>query len=156
MRIAFFHGLESSYISDKSEFLKKKFDDPFIPDLNYREDKNLFFSVLVEVEKRKPDLLIGSSMGGWFAYCMATCTGIPTLLFNPALHSRSIEVHTQILDKKGRHKIILGLKDTVIDPIKTKSWVHKNGIGYFEFHEYEALEHRIPLDVFQECISGYI
>jgi len=66
MRIAFFHGLESSYISDKSEFLKQKFDDPFIPNLNYREDKNLFFSVLMEVEKRNPDLLIGSSMGGWF------------------------------------------------------------------------------------------
>jgi len=67
-----------------------------------------------------------------------------------------MEVHTQIQDRKVHHKIILGLKDTVIDPIKTKSWVHENGIGYFEFHEYEALEHRIPLDIFQECVNTCI
>ena len=83
MRVAFFHGLESPAISDKTVALEKLFDYVYDPAMDYK-DSGLFNKVLAEVKKQKIDLLIGSSMGGWFAYCISTLTGIPTLLFNPA------------------------------------------------------------------------
>lgn len=150
--IAFFHGLESSPISDKSEYLESTFG-AYCPEMNYMQP-GLFNKTLKEIKDKKVTLLIGSSMGGWFAYCMSTLTGIPTLLFNPAVHSRAINPDVSIGNKKANHVIILGKKDTVIDPIKTVMWYDTNGIGSFTYH-YENIGHRTPISVFRKWVNKY-
>ena len=142
MSVVFFHGLESSPVSDKSEWLTNEYG-AWCPAMDYR-NPNLFNEIHKEILKRKPSLLIGSSMGGWFAYCLSTLTGIPTLLFNPALHSRSIEPNVKLGVTPAKHIIVLGKNDKVIDPKKTKNWLSKNGVGNFDIRE-ENIEHRSPL-----------
>jgi uncharacterized protein len=150
--IAFFHGLESPPKSDKSEYLESTFG-AYCPEMNYRQP-GLFDKTLKEVKDKKVTFLIGSSMGGWFAYCMSTLTGIPTLLFNPAMHSRSMQPTVSIGKKKANHVLVLGKNDTVIDPVQTVLWCDDNGIGSFKYY-YEDNDHRTPIGIFKKYVNKY-
>jgi hypothetical protein len=141
MKVAFFHGLESNEKSEKSQYLKTNFNS-WCPAMDYRNPK-LFDEVLAHIQKDKPDLLIGSSMGGWFAYCLSTLTGIPTLLLNPAVQGRTMEPKVHLGNMKANHSVVLGSEDIVIDPVKTKTWFKGNCKGNYEFHM-ERIGHRTP------------
>ena len=141
MKVAFFHGLESDANSEKSLYLKSNFN-AWCPSMNYSDPK-LFDEVLEHIQKDKPDLLIGSSMGGWFAYCLSTLTGIPTLLLNPAVQGRSIEPKVHLGNMKAHHTVVLGSEDAVIDPVKTKIWLKENCKGKYEINM-ERIGHRTP------------
>ena len=151
MRIAFFHGLESPSKSDKSEYLEANYE-AYCPALNYTQP-GLFAEVLDEVKRRDIQLLTGSSMGGWFAYCISTMTGIPTVLFNPALHSRTemYDPVVQIGRKKAKHVIILGKNDDVINPNMTIEFLKTNNVN-FEYH-FESNDHRTPVNIFTKWIE---
>lgn len=152
MKVAFFHGLESPAISDKSEYLQSAFPDAYVPAMDYNKS-GLFDEVLKEVRKRNIDLLIGSSMGGWFAYCISTLTGIPTVLFNPAVHSRSVEPGVYRGSSRANHTVVLGKRDDLIDPQKTKNWFKTDGVGNFTYHM-ESNGHRTPIGVFRKYVSA--
>jgi hypothetical protein len=151
MRVAFFHGLESNPYSEKNIALDAEFEFVYAPPMDYR-DKNLFSKVLKEVQSGNFDLLIGSSMGGWFAYNVSTITGTPCLLFNPAVQGRSFDPTVSSGTKRAKHTIVLGKEDEVIDPNKTITWFSKNGIGSQTF-TWENMEHRIPISVFKKWLS---
>ena len=152
MRVAFFHGLESPPVSDKTEWLDKNYEEVYAPAMDYR-DPGLFDQVLKEIKDRKIDLLSGSSMGGWFAYCLSTLTGIPTVLFNPAFHSRSFDPNVHLGGRSARHRVVLGKKDDVIDLSITQEWIKKSGIGEFDVR-IESNDHRTPLRVFSKHMRG--
>jgi hypothetical protein len=152
MKVAFFHGLESPSKTDKNTSLQKRFDFVLDPPMDYADPK-LFDYVLHEVRKNKIDLLIGSSMGGWFAYCLSTVTGIPTLLFNPAFHSRPFDPVVKKGNAKAKHTVILGSNDDVIIPADTQKWISKSGIGSFKIH-YESNSHRTPIDIFNKWLDA--
>ena len=152
MNIAFFHGLESPSVSDKSEWLNSTYKNVYTPAMDYR-DPGLFNRVLKEVKDRKIDLLVGSSMGGWFAYCISTLTGIPTVLFNPAFHSRSFDPSVSEGGRGARHIVVLGKKDDLIDPATTQEWIKNNGKGKFTVHM-EGNGHRTPIGIFTKYLSG--
>ena len=88
MKVTYLHGLESKQGGPKVDWLESHFEEVWAPGMNYRENPHLFEEILSQIEGT--DLIIGSSMGGWFAYLLGTRTGIPTILFNPAVVDRSI------------------------------------------------------------------
>lgn len=141
MKVAFFHGLESNANSEKSNYLKNNYD-AWCPSMDYTNPR-LFDETLKQIQEDKPDLLIGSSMGGWFAYCISTLTGIPTLLLNPAVQGRTMEPKVHLGNQKAKHEVVLGKNDIVIDPSKTKDWFKNNCKGTFTFHM-ENIGHRSP------------
>jgi hypothetical protein len=153
MKALFLHGLESKARSQKSEFLAKF--DAECPVMDYK-NPGMFNEILAKIQNNRPDVLIGSSMGGWFAYCLSTITGIPTILFNPAVHSRSMEPAVQIGSMKANHTVILGKRDNLINPEGTIEWVKKNP-GNFNIH-FESNGHQTPINVFKKYVlnSGYL
>lgn len=152
MRVVFFHGLESKPHSEKNIELVKHFGESnvYAPTMDYR-DPFLFDTVLKEIKERDIQLLIGSSMGGYFAYCLSTLTGIPTLLFNPAVISRSFDPVTELGNLPAKHTVVLGINDDVIDPVKSTAYFMKNGIGEFEYNK-EDIGHRIPIEIFTKYL----
>lgn len=88
-RVVYFHGLESPQGGTKVEHMRLD-HSVYAPPMDYKEP-GLFQKMLKKVKELQPQLLIGSSMGGYFAYQIATHTGIPVLLFNPAIHSRKFQ-----------------------------------------------------------------
>jgi predicted esterase YcpF (UPF0227 family) len=153
LRIAFLHGLESPHISDKTELLNKEFSFVYAPQMDYH-DPSLFEKTLKEIQENKIDLIIGSSMGGWFAYCISTHTNIPTLLFNPAFHSRSFDPVVNTGDRCPHQTIVLGINDDVIKEADTVDYLHNNNIGGLVF--FETIGHRTPIDIFEKYVNKIV
>jgi uncharacterized protein len=103
--------------------LAQKFSIVYDPYIDYAQPK-IYETIKNEIIQFKPDFIIGSSMGGYFAFEMAQEINCPAILFNPALHSRSMEP-----DRSGHEigqynpniKLVLGENDTVINP--EKHWI---------------------------------
>ena len=143
----YFHGLESSPGGIKVQFLDQEVDFLEAPAMDYTKE-DIFEEWLDYVKNEEPDLLIGSSMGGYFAMALATHTGIPVLIFNPAIHSRSIEINgLESGTEKLKGLVVLGKKDDVINPGPTMAMLQGNWNDLDMVVE-EKMGHRVPLDVF--------
>lgn len=152
MKAAFLHGLDSNPITEKNIMLREVFSDVYDPAMDYRNNPDIFNTVLQHLKENPVDILIGSSMGGYFAYCLSTILGTKTMLFNPAVHSRPIDPPVQIGDKDPNHFIILGTKDEVIDPIKTIEFFKGNeNVAFVK----EEMGHMIDLNIFKKYISHF-
>ena len=152
MNVWYLHGLESAVGGPKVEFLKSVAEEVFAPKMVYT-NPNMFEALLNTAKIDKPDLIIGSSMGGYFADALGSHLDVEVLLFNPALHSRSMEPKGVTYGETNwvRH-IIVGSDDKVIDPKLTKvlkdlfdTWIEIKGMG-----------HRTSLPVFKDIYKKVI
>jgi predicted esterase YcpF (UPF0227 family) len=69
--VLYFHGLESLPGGEKVHYLNYEVDFVKAPAMDYTDPK-VFEDWLDYVEREEPDLIIGSSMGGYFAMLLAT------------------------------------------------------------------------------------
>ena len=143
-KIVYLHGLESESGGPKVSFLAEK-GMVYAPNMDYVTlDLQEFILTL-----GMPDLIIGSSIGGYVADIIGSQLGVDVLLFNPALHNRTVikEFNVDYGSQKYKRTIVLGTEDNVINPeITKKLWpVHHNEAI---FDEVECMGHRTPLDVF--------
>ena len=141
-KIVYLHGLESEPGGTKVSFLATK-GNVYAPAIDYKTlDLDEFIYTL-----GMPDLIIGSSMGGYVADIIGSRLGVNVLLFNPALHSREIDPEYQYYSNTYKRTIILGTEDNVINPETTKNlWDVFDTVRNIE--EIEGMGHRTPLDVF--------
>lgn len=155
MRVAYLHGLEAPHKTVKNKYLAETFEFVYDPPMNYR-DLGLFGTVLQGVKEHNIDLIIGSSMGGYFAHRLSTITGIPVLLFNPAVVDRSFNPVTHMGVERAEHTIVLGAQDDVISPLKSldyfKSWGANPDLIYIE----NKMKHRNPLEIFQKYVNNFV
>ena len=128
-RILFLHGLESKANCDKVGFLRSLGHIVTSPKIDYK-DSNCYSDLcdLVIRDYYKYDVIIGSSMGGWCAWNLGKDIGVPVLLLNPAMHSRSIDIDIEPVRESKASKVFLavGLADDVIDPETTIDWLNKH------------------------------
>jgi predicted esterase YcpF (UPF0227 family) len=154
MKIAYIHGLESKIRQDdpKIIFLNQNFSEVYTPQINYR-DNNSFDNIYNHIKQMKPDLIVGSSMGGYFSYIIGSKLQIPTVLFNPAVIDRPIEPEVDSSDLKGtQNHVFLGEFDNLIKGSKVKQYFQENGVGEFKYEQYDG-EHRVPASVFINSIQ---
>ena len=152
-KIVNLHGLESKAGGPEVNFIATK-GMVYAPELNFNT---------LDVEKLmgkigKPDLIIGSSMGGYVADILGSHLGVDVLLFNPALHSRSVELDSdgEIYGEKNyKRTIILGTEDDVINPKMTKN-IRPKYDNSAKFEEIEGMGHRTPLDVFINMYNKHV
>ena len=157
-RVLYLHGLESSNTSSKVDFLHEV-SDCFAPAMDYR-DINVEKHLMKMVQAFKPDVIIGSSMGGHAALLLGNYFNIPVVAFNPAIHSRSIEPKLDRLEAREPNfnfqpVVILGLEDDVINPLITKE-ILDDALFYCDIEEIEGMGHRIPLIDFEYIYNKYI
>ena len=126
-RILFLHGLESKANCDKVGFLRSLGHIVTSPKIDYRED-NCYDNLKTLVKYNTYDVIIGSSMGGWVAWNLGKDLGIPVLLLNPAVHSRSIDIDIEPVRESKASKVFLaiGLADDIINPDTTIDWLNKH------------------------------
>jgi hypothetical protein len=157
-KIMYLHGLESSNVCDKVDFLKER-AIVLAPSIDYHKP-NIEEELMYMVESFQPDLIIGSSMGGHVGLMLANYYNIDAIVFNPAIHSRSIEPKLEILEAKEPNfnfqpVVILGLEDDVINPLITKE-ILDDALFYCDIEEVEGMGHRIPLIDFEHIYNKYI
>jgi hypothetical protein len=122
--------------------------------------KDIFPYLVQMMEDFDPDLIIGSSMGGYAAYMLGGFYNKPIIAFNPALHSRKFNPKFPIKAQNsypGRAKIVLGEEDTIIDPKKTLEFI-TDQIGYsfpnIDIENVNNMGHRVPFDIFINKIQN--
>lgn len=144
-KIIYLHGLESSQGGKKVDFLCRN-NFTLAPILNYRDSLDIKLTVADILKKcNENTLVIGSSAGGLLAHIIGSLVPVHTLLYNPALDFNLHNFHEWYGDKKPLSQtVVLGEKDTVVNPYKTK-----NLLGIQDkIIMLDNLEHRIPLDTF--------
>jgi hypothetical protein len=156
-KILYLHGLESSNVGDKVDFLKEN-AIVIAPSIDYLKP-SLEEELLYIVEKFSPDLIIGSSMGGFVGMMIANRYNIECILFNPAIHSRPMEPNLKSLQYDDiKHSfnpiVILGMEDDIINPLISKEMLD-DALSYCNIEEVEGLGHRIPFDVFVDIYNKY-
>ena len=151
-KVLYLHGLESNHGGEKVGYLA---DNCYVhaPKMDYTR-KDIFAYLIQIMEDFEPDLIIGSSMGGYTAHVLSGLYDTPTITFNPALHSRKFNPKFPKnikLPFTSKTKIILGEEDTVIDPKLTLRYLSDKGYNthnQIEVEQVEGMGHRIPLENF--------
>ena len=152
--ILYLHGLESEQGGAKVEYLSAN-HDVYAPAIKYSEP-NLLEQIISSIEVFKPDVIIGSSMGGYLANELSIKFGIPAILLNPALLSPPVRVN--INDKKIRlsDKLIvavLGKFDTVVPYRDTLDLLEESCHCRVDIREYG---HRTPFEEFIDICEKYL
>ncbi len=155
-KVLYLHGLESKQGGPKVDFLAKEFC-VYAPEMDYK-DPMLQNWVDFVMRQFDPDLIIGSSMGGYVADILAEKYGKPAILFNPALHNRSFDpaieypIEGEQAELQERKIVVLGKNDEVIPPYLTKIMLESN----FNYKIIlEEMGHQTPLNIFIDTINNY-
>ena len=154
IRILYLHGLESEQGGAKVEYLAANYY-VYAPAIKYSEP-NFLEQIILSMEIFKPDVIIGSSMGGYLANELSIKFGIPAILLNPALLSPPVRVN--INDKKIRLSdklivIALGKFDTVVPYRDTLNLLQKSCHCRVDVREYG---HRTPFEEFIDICEKYL
>ena len=155
-KVLYLHGLESKQGGPKVDFLAKEFC-VYAPEMDYK-DPMLQNWVDFVMRQFQPDLIIGSSMGGYVADILAQKYGVPAILFNPAVHNRSFDptieplIEGEQADLQKKKIVVLGKDDEVIPPYLTKLMFENN--RYYEI-VLEEMAHQTPLNIFIDTINKY-
>ena len=155
MKIAYLHGLESSIDpkDPKIVWLNDNFKSVYTPKIDYKK-KGAFSTILRTIKNMDPHYIVGSSMGGYFAYLIGSKLGIKTILFNPAVVGRSFDPFVDDIDTKGRngHNLFLGKSDNVINGDDVRKFFGDSGMANVNTEYYNG-GHRVPVDVFINSIK---
>lgn len=85
--ILYIHGFRSNGNAYKAQLLKDYFGKENVISLSLKHTPLDDYKLLLNIVKTNPiKLIIGSSMGGFYAHCLTTETGIKSILINPSLY----------------------------------------------------------------------
>ena len=129
MKILFLHGLQSNNKSSKVSHMNDEGHEVMAPQMNYFDNEHLYQETLEKLLAFEPELIVGSSMGGYFAYHLGTHFKTNLLLLNPALPNRSFDPPI-LPDGKEKSRIwaMVGKNDTDV-PAKENIEILKKGRG---------------------------
>jgi hypothetical protein len=156
-KVLYLHGLESKPGGSKVKYLNDRFMC-YAPAMDYSNPK-AFEEMLDLCAVEEFDLIIGSSMGGFFAHQLAShFDETKVMLFNPAFHSRRFDprgVVDGIFHVDGY--CVLGLEDDVINPTETYNMVASHGFyDGLSIIPVEKMGHRTPLDIFVDIVERFV
>jgi len=156
MKILYLHGLDGN-LGDEKRVILQKFGTVLSPAIDYRTEYNSIEILVEQFKNDKIDVVVGSSMGGFVGYYVSNAYKRPALLFNPALSSRSVrqKVPTYGHPFLGFKQIVIGSRDEVVNAKDTLDFLSKNQQIHTNYHIHirEELEHRVPVDIFQEEVD---
>jgi uncharacterized protein len=118
-KILFFHGLDSS--KESTKFYAIDSDHKFCVTVDYRalsfQSVYGFYQDLIET--LKPTLMIGHSLGGYWALKMSLWSKIPAIIANPSLSPSFRDDYPAICEEDLEHDILqlayLELDDEILD-----------------------------------------
>jgi hypothetical protein len=152
LKTLYIHGLDSAPRPDKLEILKSLELDVDGLHIDYRENLDAYWVLENYIRQNDIEFIIGSSYGGMLGYYLSAALNIPALLFNPALHSMSLEPELPKLRDIPQAPlfVVLGANDQTIHPKKTLDFFRANKIKTARIITCHWLAHKIDLRTFEE------
>ncbi len=153
MTTLYLHGLNSTNQNNRTDWLQQ-FGKVVNPLLSYQNIPIAYRHLEKLVQKFHPDVIVGSSMGGYLGFHLGNYYRIPTILLNPALIMTTlVRPDNRALATDTKHTISLGKKDIVINPQLTKNLLDSWQTHYqiFEFD----MGHETNFEVFKTvCLKS--
>lgn len=125
--ILFFHGFNSSATTNKFTIFKDVIKVGYT--VKYQRLTHHEVSVLYDkfIEQTQPDILVGHSLGGYWALLKSRETGIPCLAINPTLHPHKtfddyVDLKTLDFHDGVPRALHLELNDEVIAQREVQEW----------------------------------
>ena len=143
LKILFLHGLDSS--KDSSKFNTIENEKKYCINVDYR---NLSYATVEKfycetIEKIKPNLLIGHSLGGYWALKMSQIHHIPTIIANPSLSPNFRDDYPEIdeadLDNDIPQIAYIELGDDVLDMYRVTEQLE----SYMQVETFKGGHHRL-------------
>ena len=152
MKILYIHGLDSQPHPDKLSILEEYGNTPFSLHMDYRKDKAAYWKLRDLAIEAKVEQLIGSSLGGYFAYWLGQELDIPQLLFNPAMPFRSVNVPgvDAIGEEATPSKVVLGAQDDIMPANLNQAFFSSR--DHARVITCSWLGHQIDLETFEEMV----
>jgi predicted esterase YcpF (UPF0227 family) len=153
MKIFFLHGLESNHESSKVDLMRALGHDVHAQYMDYKKVLDLYAKTLNSINDFKPEMIVGSSMGGYFAYHLGTHYKTNLLLLNPALPNRTFD--PPILPdgiEKSKIWALVGENDDVVRP-KENIEILKRAGAIVQIGDHE---HRTPPKIFEPFFKELI
>ncbi len=149
----YLHGLNSTNVNDRTAWLQQ-YGKLFHPLVSYKNLPATFQYLDHLVRRYRPQVIIGSSMGGYMAFHLGQYYHIPTILLNPALiMTNIIKPDNRLMAGDSMHHISIGIKDEIIPPVTTKLLLNKWQIPH-KIYEYD-MGHETPIETFKEvCLKS--
>ena len=153
MKIFFLHGLESSNQSSKVDIMRSLGHNVHAEYMDYKNVLDLYEKTLNSINDFKPEMIVGSSMGGYFAYHLGTHYKTNLLLLNPAIPNRTFDPPI-LPDGKEKSKIwaLVGENDDVVDPVANEKILKRVGAKV----KIGDHKHRTPKEVFEAYFKEVI
>ena len=120
--------------------------------MDYKNVLDLYTKTLNSIIEFNPDLIVGSSMGGYFAYHLGTHYKTNLLLLNPALPNRTFD--PPILPdgiEKSKIWALVVENDDVVDPVVNEE-ILKSAGAIVQIGDHE---HRTPREVFESFFMEF-
>lgn len=142
-KILFLHGLDSSRESTKFHAIDAK--HKFCIEVDYR---NLNFQTVADfyhesIEKIRPDIIVGHSLGGYWALKMSLFHRIPCVIANPSLYPDFRDDYPAIDDADLDHDIpqiaYLELGDEILDMHRVEHQLE----DYMQIQSVQGGHHRL-------------
>ena len=146
MHSLYLHGLNSSNKGERADWLQQfgSIANPLMDYNNYPKD---FQQIEKLILAQRPDVIVASSLGGYFAFHLGNYYRIPTILLNPALLMTNIvKPDNRLLASDTFHTISIGKNDDIIPPWTTRAVLQQLHANHRIF-EYE-IGHETPFEVF--------
>ena len=153
MKIFFLHGLESNNQSTKVNLMRALGHYVHAEYMDYKKVLDLYAKTLNSMIEFNPDLIVGSSMGGYFAFHLGTHYKTNLLLLNPALPNRTFDPPI-LPDGKEKSRIwaLVGENDDVVDPVANEEILKRAGAKV----QIGNHEHRTPTEIFKPFLKKVI
>ena len=143
LKVLFLHGLDSSRESTKFHAIDAK--QKFCINVDYR---NLNYQTVADfyhniIQKIKPEILVGHSLGGYWALKMSLSHHIPCVVANPSLAPTFRNDYPAISDDDLQHDIpqlaYLELGDEILDMHAAQAFLE----NYMQTSTFESGHHRL-------------
>ena len=161
MNLLYIHGLDSSPRPDKVAVLQTLATKVWAPQLDYRNNNNVFSELLKLAKSEQINFIVGSSAGGFMGYWLTRHLDCRALLYNPALAFQSIIQQIAPLEEKQLHQafyqIILGKQDDIISPQSTLDYLKEHDQpDNYQIETIQDLGHQIDMNTFEYTCHKYI
>ena len=153
------HGLMWSGKSHWDDFFKELGHSSYSPDLRDWQPSKVYAELQDLVKSGRYDVIVGRSLGGFYAYNVSIEFGLPTILFNPSLmvhingegklSAQKLQALSDIYDRGQRllsnqnhnpvrnSHLFIGMEDKVVPPAHALEQFEGGNI-----YQYEHIEHR--------------
>lgn len=152
MKLLYFHGSGGGSLAELTKHFKKEGIELISPEISYFDfvGNEHMFPMLDKLAK-DADVIVGNSMGGWFAYHLGIKNNKDILLFNPAISNKTLshrcfksitpDIEGIKLDKTIR--VLLSDLDEVVDHAKTRETLANTNCDDIRISNLAAEKHNI-------------